>query len=160
MLEIMFPTERVRQAMDRLNRFVFEHAGKDKDEKYFKKFKELMDGVDSARTERSEKMGYSAFGFEIPERMMGILKRYLDHGVEPGGFLRAVLRNDLVGAVSRADSSNLKNLPAYAYYMCNHMPQAAYGSVEAVENWITNGGLNGTGRRGENENRQTESPEG
>ena len=43
----------------------------------------------------------------IPEHTKGALDRYVDHGLEPGGFLTAVLTNDLFGAVARADSENI-----------------------------------------------------
>ena len=42
----------------------------------------------------------------IPDYMRGGLRRYLAHGIEPGSFLSAVLRNDLIDACGRADDTN------------------------------------------------------
>jgi len=37
----------------------------------------------------------------LPEHIRGGMKLYLEDHVEPGGFLRAVLENDLVGASAK-----------------------------------------------------------
>src|SRR5699024_8873505 len=39
----------------------------------------------------------------IPQHMRASVRRWIEHGVLPGGFLSAVIRNDLVGAVRCAD---------------------------------------------------------
>lgn len=73
--------------------------------------------------------------FYIPTRMMPALRRWIDHGILPGNFLQAVLRNDLRRAVALADDENLANLPAYTSYLYNDAPQACWGSPERVEAW-------------------------
>lgn len=73
--------------------------------------------------------------FAIPERMEGPIRRYLEDGIPPGGFLTAVFANDLVGAFGKADSENAANLSAYAAYLYNRCPRGAWGSYERVENW-------------------------
>ena len=74
--------------------------------------------------------------FSIPERMMGGICRYLDQGIEPGSFLRAVICNDLKEAVGAADDENLANLPAYVAYFYNEAPCGSWGSVEAFDGWL------------------------
>ena len=64
------------------------------------------------------------------------IRRYVDHGILPGGFLQAVLRNDLRDALERADIRNIKILGAYVSYLMNEVPAACWGSPERVECWL------------------------
>lgn len=79
--------------------------------------------------------------YDIRTDMMDELDNYLQDGIPPGDFLRAVLANDLVGAVGRADKENLHNLPAYANYLYWELPgrgspNCPWGSYEAVESYL------------------------
>lgn len=64
------------------------------------------------------------------------LERYLQHGLQPGHFLRAVLANDLMEAVGRADAETLGELGALVSHIRWHVPADAWGSHEAVDAWI------------------------
>ena len=64
------------------------------------------------------------------------LKRYIDHKISCGGFLTAVLSNDLFGAVGRADYENVQRIPEIVKYIYNHLPASSYGSAEEVKNWL------------------------
>ncbi len=81
-------------------------------------------------------MAYQVRGFYIPERMMGGIKRYLQYGVQPGDFLTAVICNNFVQAVGKADEENQKNLPAYAMYFYNEAPSECWGSPEKMRSWM------------------------
>lgn len=81
--------------------------------------------------------------YYIPLRMLPGLERYINHGSTPGHFLVAVLSNNLKEAVWRADSENIKNLPAYISYLYNEAPAGCWGSLEAMNAWIEKGGLEG-----------------
>jgi len=72
----------------------------------------------------------------IPEYMRDGVVDYLDYGLEPGGFLRAVLENDLVGAFGKADRTNTEAMGDWATFLYNDMPHEAWGSPEKVEAWI------------------------
>lgn len=74
--------------------------------------------------------------YYIPERMMPGIRRYVEHGVEPGNFLSAVIQNNLSQAVGRADNENLKNIPAFVSYFYNECPLVCWGSKEKMEKWI------------------------
>lgn len=78
---------------------------------------------------------YEFNGFRIPERMGDSLQRWIDHGIEPGSFLMAVLENNLRDAVGRADPENLANLPAYIGYLYNEAPSRCWGSPANVKAW-------------------------
>ena len=64
------------------------------------------------------------------------LDRYVSHGIRPGGFLTAVLANDLMQAVGRADEDNQRDLVEICRYVYNHMPYVCHGSYDAVKKWI------------------------
>lgn len=83
-----------------------------------------------------ENQRYEFHGFYIPERMMGGIKRYVEHGIEPGSFLTAIIQNDLKTAVAHADNENMQNLPAYVSYFYNECPLACWGSPHKMEAWI------------------------
>jgi hypothetical protein len=61
------------------------------------------------------------------------LENYLMSGFEPGGFLTAVLANDLYMAVGRADHYN--HLPRIVNEVTFKMPSIAWGSYAAVKDW-------------------------
>lgn len=65
------------------------------------------------------------------------LERYVQMRCPVGGFLTALLANDLKEACGRADDDNLHNLPALVAYVYNHIPAHAWGSYERVAAWLT-----------------------
>jgi hypothetical protein len=64
------------------------------------------------------------------------LENYLMYGFEPGGFLTAVLSNNLYLAAGRADSHNRERLTEIALSVYHNMPGISFGSPEAVRNWL------------------------
>jgi len=86
---------------------------------------------------------YTCFGWRIPERMMGGIRRYIEKGIIPGDFLQAVIRDSLRGCIERADDENMRQLPAYVYFFYNKAPAYCWGSKEAMKKWHTSGGLEG-----------------
>lgn len=71
------------------------------------------------------------------------LRRYIEHGYEPGGFMRAVLCNDLQEAVLRADGINVSKLPHWVIWVRDNLPGGCKGSYEAYNAWVEIGGLQG-----------------
>lgn len=63
----------------------------------------------------------------IPEGTRGGILRYVEHGIQPGGFMTAVLCNDLRNAVGRADKDNLVALPLIVRWFANRCPNL-YGA--------------------------------
>lgn len=68
----------------------------------------------------------------IPNDLHESLTRYTHDGVPTGDFLRAVLANDLQGAIARGDIENLAILPAITRFVWNEVPANICGSYEAV----------------------------
>lgn len=79
----------------------------------------------------------------LPDHMWGGMKRYLLHGIEPGDFMGSVIRNDLSGAVGRADIHNIHLLPNYVRFLYNGVPGGCWGSPERYTDWIEGGGFMG-----------------
>lgn len=71
----------------------------------------------------------------VPDYMRDGLARYVLDGVPPGGFLRAVLNNDMMHALERADGTNATRLLEYGRFFSNHMPASAFGYPTAVNQW-------------------------
>jgi hypothetical protein len=73
----------------------------------------------------------------LPILQLEALRRYIEHGILPGHFLTAVLRNDLKEAVARADPVNQALLPVYVQWLYNRAPAACWGSPAQVAAWIS-----------------------
>ena len=71
----------------------------------------------------------------VPARTLSTLIRYGAAGVPTGGFLRSVLSNDLIGAINKADESNLKALKMIVRFVCNEMPSGCHGNESKVKSW-------------------------
>lgn len=81
----------------------------------------------------------------IPDHMQESLDAYKQKGQRPGSFLYKVLLNDLVGAAGQADDINKHCLFAYAQWLFNDLPTAAWRTEENIEAWIAAGGMEGQG---------------
>ena len=84
---------------------------------------------DDSATSYKEWVGHSS---HLPATLQQGLLRYLDHGIEPGHFLTAVLTNDLFEAIGRADNQSLQVLPDICKFIYNHTPHCCWGSKEKV----------------------------
>ena len=71
----------------------------------------------------------------LPERLRGGMQRYIEHRIEPGSFLLAVLENDLKQACRKADGDKAL-LFAIVAWLYNHAPAECWGSVANVELWL------------------------
>ena len=64
------------------------------------------------------------------------LWRWVERGTTPGGFLTAVLRNDLSGAVGKADDRNVELIPNYVRLLYNFAPAGCWGSERQMSDWF------------------------
>lgn len=72
----------------------------------------------------------------IPEHLRDGIETYIEKGRETGGFLMALLENDLRRAIGSADPTSLAGLPALVRYLNTHAPSIAWGSVANVQAWM------------------------
>jgi hypothetical protein len=72
----------------------------------------------------------------LPESLRGGMQRYIEHRIEPGPFLTAVLENDLRRSYECADEANYPRLYSIVRWLYNHAPAACWGSAAKVEQWL------------------------
>lgn len=92
--------------------------------------------IESASDPARERMEQAAADCGIPGYMIGGLVRYVFGRIPPGGFLRAVLENDLMGAAGKADEFNRPRLHTYCMFLYNYVPASCKGSPERVAAWL------------------------
>jgi len=75
----------------------------------------------------------------IPNQaMVGGIKLYIERGIMPGGFLTALLSNDLMGAFGAADQTNINCMYKWATWLYNEMPSRGsgmWGSLKDMQNY-------------------------
>ena len=64
---------------------------------------------------------------------------YVHGGIRPGGFTLCCLKNDLQGAVMRADETSLQNLRPIMCYVYHCVPGGLWGNNEVVSQHIKRG---------------------
>jgi len=64
------------------------------------------------------------------------LENYVVHGLAPGGFMTAVLTNDLYRTVNAADSNNKKIVPEIVNWIQINLPISCYGTQKNMKSWM------------------------
>lgn len=70
----------------------------------------------------------------LPEYMEGGVRRWFEHAVLPGGFLRAVIEHDLFAAFEKADEDNREALQEWVRFFYNEAPAGSHGRG-ALKEW-------------------------
>lgn len=73
---------------------------------------------------------------KLPEGLQSGMRLYVEQGILPGDFLLGVLENNLVRAVSHADSHNAPRLREIVEWVYWELPSPAWGSPDKVGSWI------------------------
>ena len=81
--------------------------------------------------------------YGAPEDVVDCLQRYVEHRMPTGGFLEAVLCNDLREACGHADNYNRHKIFEIVSYCWNELPYNCWGSPERVNNWLEGKDENG-----------------
>jgi hypothetical protein len=71
------------------------------------------------------------------------LMNYKEYGTPLGSFLQAVLQNNLIDAMFRADEDNARDLKEILRFISDELPWSAWGGPERIKNWTNRGGLKG-----------------
>jgi len=72
----------------------------------------------------------------IGENLLGGLYRYSEDKIPTGSFMRAVLTNDLFGALGKYSGNSFDELNQLFTLMYNYMPSNQYGSKDKVNGWL------------------------
>ncbi len=71
----------------------------------------------------------------LPGYMRPGARRYVEQHIKPGGFIYAVLCNNLRQAIVRANDTNIKFMSEWVIWL-HDLPKEYWGSKEKVEAWI------------------------
>lgn len=71
-----------------------------------------------------------------PERFREGLERFVLERIKPGHFLMAVLENNLVNAINRADLQSQRELVPLVTFIYNEIPSECWGSRDKVHRWL------------------------
>jgi len=72
------------------------------------------------------------YEYEIRPEMKRAIDQYAENGIPLGDFLTALLANDLMGALGRADEGNREDIFALCMYVHNEVPGGIHGCYEIV----------------------------
>jgi hypothetical protein len=72
---------------------------------------------------------------DVPEHILGSLDRYAKTGGNLGGFLEAVISNDLFRAVGLADPDSMRALKKIVTYISCQLPLGCHGGDRQVKAW-------------------------
>ena len=75
----------------------------------------------------------------LPPHLQGGVKRYVEQGIQPGGFLTAVIENNLQLAVGHADPVSLAALRDITRFFYNELPSKCWGTREKRKLWMKTG---------------------
>lgn len=73
---------------------------------------------------------------QLPEHLQEGIRDYIEVGLPLGGFLQAVVQNDLARAVERADPFTSLQLKEVVKFFLHYAPGTCHGSKQAYEEWI------------------------
>jgi len=76
---------------------------------------------------------------DAPVHILDSINRYVEHKLEPGGFVTAVLSNSLVEALNQADPQSLRGLRDIVGYCHWEIPSPCWGSPAKIEAWLEQG---------------------
>jgi hypothetical protein len=63
------------------------------------------------------------------------MRRWIEQGIEPGSFLCAVIRNELVEAFIAADTYNRTAMGYFCLFLRHEAPPECWGSREKMDAW-------------------------
>ena len=80
---------------------------------------------------------------KLPEQFRGMAERYLRKGIPPGHFLEAVIKNDLLESLNRADKEAKANLHGIVLWFYWEAPGDSWGNKKAFDAMIAGKGYEG-----------------
>ena len=65
------------------------------------------------------------------------IKRYVEHGIMPGGFMTALFSNELTNTFAHADETNTPLIREWVLWVHNEMPGDTVGSRATVQSYAS-----------------------
>jgi hypothetical protein len=81
-------------------------------------------------------MSYSCRGIVMDDEIKESIDAYVFAGRPTGGFLEAVIDNNLREAIARADERRLHMIPAIVAYFYNECDMRCWGSAGKYKEWL------------------------
>ena len=75
---------------------------------------------------------FKGYEDKIQDHTKATLWNYLNHGLEPGSFMMAVLENDLLRVFGYADDESIRSLKPIVQLLYSRVPSGCYGSKTAI----------------------------
>ena len=75
---------------------------------------------------------------KLPIRLQEPMRLYAESKIRPGGFLTALLSNDLLSTFRQADKNNEPEIINIIVWVFWELPVGSWGSREKVEEWLGN----------------------
>jgi len=75
-------------------------------------------------------------GILIPKNIQDQIIDYVENGIHPDGFVKALLTNNLIVSFESIYEKNLYFLPAIIRYLQTVVPYEAWGSIKKYEHWL------------------------
>ncbi len=98
----------------------------------------------AARQTNQEKEGEIVLSYEgLPRTLREGTRLYIEQGILPGSFLRAVISNDLRESFAQADHVNQDRMFQIVQWFYNECPIPAWGSKDKMMQWKKAGGMKG-----------------
>lgn len=72
----------------------------------------------------------------LPEHIREGARKYIEEGRHPGGFLTAVVQNDLFSAFAKSDEINARRMRDILYFFWNEAPGECFGGKDKMDEWI------------------------
>jgi hypothetical protein len=102
------------------------------------------ESIDDLSISELEKLNACVCEYDnIPDAILLAINNHVLRGQHCGHFVTAVLSNDLIEAVNRADDECQKCLRSIVRYLYNRCPGGCWGSKKKMEEWRKNGGIEG-----------------
>jgi hypothetical protein len=79
----------------------------------------------------------------IAEYMLESIEAYIQNGRPVGDCLRAIISNNLMESIGRADKQTRNSLYEICAIFYNYAPADCHGSMDKYINWIKRGGIDG-----------------
>ena len=79
----------------------------------------------------------------LPTHIQDGMRQHVEHGHHVGGFLTAVLSNDLKESLGRADSECREKMFDIVSFLYNEVPSLCWGSEKKVKEWRDHKGVQG-----------------
>ena len=71
----------------------------------------------------------------LPSGLRGGVQQWIEEGIQPGGFLSAVIENDLRESLGRAYETNRARIFEIVSFFYNEAPSPCWGSVKNARAW-------------------------